>query len=327
LINDASNDDTETIALHFPCHVISLQRNIMAANCRNLGAELARGEILVFFDSDQLMLTDTLRRYVEALDAHPEVDAVVGSLAADTTISNFFCRFKNFQHHYTHQTARTEGATLASGLTAVRRSVFLQMGGFEPAFSGSSVEDIALGYRMIRAGHRIRFNPEIQVVHLKAYTFRSLVFSDIVHRAIPWTGLMLRERIFRNDLNTRSVNVFSVAAAWLIPPGLAAAAFGWMPGLLLAGAATSAIAILNAAFLKAAWDHFGTWFVVRTVGLLPAVYFYHGVGLIAGIVAYLHGGSVAARRDRPQCTYRVREGTASPAELRFVSQSHQSESF
>jgi GT2 family glycosyltransferase len=308
LVNDASTDGTEAMALEFPCRVVSLAKNIMSANCRNLGANLARGEIIVFFDADQLMMPDTLVGYARALDEHPGVHAIVGSLAPDTPMPGFFSRFKNFQHHHTHQTASREGATLASGLVALRRDAFLEIGGFEPAFSGASIEDIALGYRMIRSGYRIRFEPSIQMVHLKAYTFKSMVRSDILHRAIPWTGLMLRERVFRSDLNTRSGNVASVVLAWLIPLALLA----WAAGLPLAGWAALAcaltIVVLNRVFVAAAARAFGAWFAVRAAAFLPIMYFYHGVGLIAGVATYLRGGSVAQRRAPPEPVYRELRG-------------------
>ena len=311
LVNDASTDSTEELTLSFPARVVSLAKNIMSANCRNLGAQLARGEILVYFDADQLMEPDTLAKYAAALDANPDVAAVVGSLAADTPMPGFFSRFKNFQHHYTHQTADREGATLASGLVAIRRDVFLKLGGFEPAFSGASIEDIALGYRMIREGLRIRFEPDIQIVHLKAYTFRSMVRSDILHRAIPWTGLMLREKIFRSDLNTRSGNVLSVVLAWLIPLFAAAGALG--PGFGFAAVAVAAavatIGVLNGPFIGAARREFGLWFAARAVAFLPVMYFYHGVGLLAGVWTYLRGGSVAQRRAAPEPVYQLREGS------------------
>jgi glycosyltransferase involved in cell wall biosynthesis len=308
LVNDASTDETEKIALEFPCRVVSVQKNIMSANCRNLGAQLARGEIIVFFDADQLMAPDTIIGYAKALDANPGVHAIVGSLAADTPMPGFFSRYKNFQHHHTHQTAEREGATLASGLVALRRDAFLALGGFEPAYSGASIEDIALGYRMIRTGYRICFEPSIQMVHLKAYTFRSMVRSDILHRAIPWTGLMLRERIFRSDLNTKSGNVASVVLAWLIPLFLLVWLVGFPVGGMLAATAWLAIVALNRVFIGAARREFGGWFAARAAAFLPVMYFYHGVGLIAGTITYLRGGSVAKRRPAPDPVYRVLEG-------------------
>jgi len=121
LVDDASADDTIAIARRFPCRVISVGTKIMAANCRNIGAEHARGEILVFLDADEVIFADTVQRFVEVLRQAPDVEAVVGSLAADTPEQGFFSRFKNFQHHFVHQLAAGEGTTLDSGRMAARR--------------------------------------------------------------------------------------------------------------------------------------------------------------------------------------------------------------
>ena len=32
---------------------------------------------------------------------------------------------------------------------------------------------------------------------------------------------------------------------------------------------------------------FGAWFTLRAAAFLPLMYFYHGVGLVAGVIAYL----------------------------------------
>ena len=84
LVDDASTDDTADIARDRGCRVISVSSNIMSANCRNLGARHAGGEILVFFDADEVMRPDTLRRFVDVLRGDPDIDAVVGSLTAET---------------------------------------------------------------------------------------------------------------------------------------------------------------------------------------------------------------------------------------------------
>ena len=312
VVNDASTDATARVAQDFGCRVISLRANILSANCRNLGAELARGEIVVFFDADQTMAPDTLKKYAAVLDREPEVTAVVGSLAARTPLPGFFSQFKNFQHHYTHQTADPEGTTLASGLMAVRRDAFLALGGFEPAFAGASIEDIALGYHMVRNGHRIRFAPAIQVVHWKGYTLRQLIHSDIVHRAVPWTGLMLRERVYRNDLNTKGGNVASVGVAALAVLGTLAGIVGLQPGWFVALGAVALIVLLNRHFLAAIQREFGLSFAVRSAVFLPLMYTYYGVGLLAGIGAYASGKSVASGRRAPEPDYELIEPEPSP---------------
>ncbi len=312
VVNDASTDATERIAHDLGCRVVSLRANIRSANCRNLGAELAHGEIVVFFDADETMAPDTLKNYVAVLDREPGVTAVVGSLAAPTPLPGFFSQFKNFQHHFTHQTANPEGTTLDSGRMAIRREAFLELGGFEPAFAGASIEDIALGYRMVRDGYRIRFEPTIQVVHWKGYTLWQMIRSDILYRAIPWTGLMLRERIYRNDLNTKGGNVASVASAALAVLGALAAIVGLQSGWFVALGAAALIGLLNRDFLAAIHREFGLGFAARSALFLPVMYTYYGVGLLAGIVAYATGKSVASGRSAPEPEYIVVEPT-SPA--------------
>ncbi|MBA3848425.1 MAG: hypothetical protein C0502_00335 [Opitutus sp.] len=46
--------------------------------CRNVGTVLARGEFVLYLDSDDLLAPDCLRRRVAALLEHPELDFVVG---------------------------------------------------------------------------------------------------------------------------------------------------------------------------------------------------------------------------------------------------------
>jgi glycosyltransferase involved in cell wall biosynthesis len=307
VVDDASTDATLSRARGFPCRVLALRNNVMSANARNLGARHARGEVLVFVDADELLAPDTLARFNETLDRHPEIDAVVGSLTADTPEPGFFSRFKNFQHHFTHQTARTEGATLDSGRMAIRRATFERLGGFEPAFSGASIEDIALGYRMTREGHRIRFEPSIQLVHLKGYTLPEMVRSDILCRAIPWTGLMLRDRIFRSDLNTRGGNVASVIMSWLLPTSIIAGLW-WRPAWALAVLLALLIAFANRSFLAGARREFGLAFALRSALFLPAMYFYQGLGLAAGLLAWVTGRSpVTGQRQRPETDYELLE--------------------
>jgi glycosyltransferase involved in cell wall biosynthesis len=306
VVNDASTDNSGDLALEFPCKLISLDSNIMSANCRNLGARHALGDILLFFDSDQVMRPDTIRRFVDVLRQNPDVDAVVGAFEADTPMPGFFSKFKNLRHHYEHQIADPEGATLASGLTAIRKSVFDLHGGFEPAYQPASIEDIALGYKLRRNNHRIRFRGDIQVSHLKGYTFTELVVSDIVNRAIPWTTLMIRDRIWKNDLNTKNANVASVALSWLIP--LLPITTALLSGGIIAAACLLIIWMANSGLLRAALRHFGFFFLVKAMLFIPVMYFYQGLGLMAGIAAYAFGRPVTRDRRPPDARYEILHG-------------------
>ena len=105
---------------------------------------------------------------------------------------------RTFLHHYTHQTSKEEAATFCGGVGVIRRDAFFSVGGFDPKHR--FMEDVELGIRLHRAGHRIRLHKELQVTHLKHYTFAGLIRSDVIGRAIPWTRIMLDSRVIRNDL-------------------------------------------------------------------------------------------------------------------------------
>lgn len=306
VVNDTSTDNSLAIALEFPCKVISLESNIMAANCRNLGARHAESDILIFFDSDQVMRPDTLQRFVIALQENPDFDAVVGSFEADTPRSGFFSKFKNLRHHYVHQTAKAEGCTLASGLTAIRKNTFDVNGGFEPAYQSASIEDIALGYKMRRNNHRILFRADIQMLHLKGYSFTELLLSDILNRAIPWTQIMVRDRIWKNDLNMKIANTACVALAWLIP--LVLIMFDIQNGAIIAATCVILIWILNAGLLRAAVDHFGIPFLANSLLFTPFMYFYQGIGAMAALVCYASGRSVIGQRPSANVKYEILQG-------------------
>src|SRR5262249_23946862 len=160
--------------------------------------------------------------------------------------ANFFTKYKNLVHHHTHQTARADAATFCGGFGAVRREVFLEMGGIDETYR--ALEDVELGYRLYQAGHKILLNKAIQLTHQKRNSFPGLVQSDLFGRAVPWTYLMLRKRIFRNDLNTRTHNCLSILVAFAIPFVLPAALTGAHAGVL-AGALLLAFLLLNHRFL------------------------------------------------------------------------------
>lgn len=113
-------------------------------------------------------------------------------------------QFRNLLHHFVHQNGQAEASTFWAGCGAIRRSVFEQIGGFdEKQYPRASIEDIELGYRLRRAGHRILLDKALQGTHLKQWTLFSFIRTDIVSRAIPWSRLILETRVTPNDLNLK----------------------------------------------------------------------------------------------------------------------------
>jgi glycosyltransferase involved in cell wall biosynthesis len=175
---------------------------------------MAKGDVLVFLDADVTVHPDTLARAERYLAEHPEIAALFGSYDANPPARGLVTRYKNLLHHHVHQHSQREASTFWSGCGAIRRQVFSDVGGFDESFARASVEDIELGGRLRRAGHRVWLCPDVQVTHLKRWTFASLVRTDIFDRAIPWTLLILRQSHLPADLNLDVTSRLSAVAAW-----------------------------------------------------------------------------------------------------------------
>jgi GT2 family glycosyltransferase len=215
VVDDASTDSSGDIARQLGADVVRLDSEPRGpAFARNRGAEIAYSDVLVFIDADIVVHPDTLRRTERCLTEHPEVTALFGSYDDDPPSRTVVSRYKNLLHHYVHQHGKREAATFWAGCGAIRREVFLELGGFDERYRRPCIEDIELGARLRRGGYRVWLCPEIQVTHLKQWTFASLLRADILDRAIPWTRLMMREGDVPSDLNLDILSRLSAVLSW-----------------------------------------------------------------------------------------------------------------
>jgi glycosyltransferase involved in cell wall biosynthesis len=258
------------------------------AAARNRAVEAARGEILFFTDADVEIFPDTLRRGVEHFDRDRGLAAVFGSYTPETREGGFHSRYKNYLHHYTHQLANAEAYTFWTGCGFVRRGIFERYGGFDEGQRFMS--DVEFGTRLFKAGERIRVDKSLQVVHLKRYSLRDLVRSDLLGRAIPWTRIMLRHKAARADLNLRPHNVASVPLSYaaLLSPLFSIVAGAWWLGV--AALAFGGLASLNRGFLGFVRRRAGIGFAVRTLLVQWVIYLVSGVGVLLALAGYRSGG-------------------------------------
>jgi GT2 family glycosyltransferase len=256
------------------------------AIARNRAAAQASGDVLVFVDTDVIAAPDSLRGLCRVLDAEPDVAAVFGAYDLAPAEPNFMSQYKNLSHACVHELGNREAGTFWAGLGAVRTQVFRDIGGFDERFSKPSAEDIDLGYRIRRAGHRIRLDPAFRGKHLKKWTVWSSVVIDITARGIPWTQLIHRYGGLANDLNTRHELRWSVVLAYLSVLALLAVPFLPLAGLV-SFASVAAIVLLSSRYYRWFLDRRGGWFAARVV---PAHVLYHlcnGVSFAAGTTLHL----------------------------------------
>ncbi len=233
VIDDASDDDSAHVAEAMGAHVVRLPQQSGSAAARNAGAEAARGQILLFVDSDVLVRHDTLQVAVDAMH-DPQVDAVFGSYDLEPQEPNLLSQYKNLAHRYYHQAMRGRATTFWTGCGAIRRGVFRAAGGFDAQrFVRPTIEDIELGVRLTNAGHVISHDKQLQVTHLKRWTLWSIIKSDVFDRAIPWTRLTAQTRHVPNNLNlAKSQRASAVLSGALLAIYLAAC--WYLPWLIIA---------------------------------------------------------------------------------------------
>lgn len=167
------------------------------ATARNVGVEGAVSEIVVFVDADVAVHRDAFTRVRRAFrDA--ELAAVIGSYDDRPSAVDVVSQFRNLLHHHVHQAAAGPVESFWTGLGAIRRDVFLDLGGFDPA---TRLEDVELGLRLSATGRRILLDPRLQGTHLKRWTVRGMVLADLVERGSPWVELLLDRRTLPTTLN------------------------------------------------------------------------------------------------------------------------------
>jgi GT2 family glycosyltransferase len=201
IVADGESDGCWRLAESFATRVIGLPVTGGPARARNHGARAATSDILLFIDSDVAVPSDIVSKITAIFTDDPDLAAVIGSYDDKPAAMNFLSQYKNLLHHYIHQNASEEGFTFWGACGAIRREVFFALKGFDETYREPSIEDIELGYRLKRAGHKIRLAKHVQVTHLKRWGALSLLKSDFFHRALPWTELALRHRHLPNDLN------------------------------------------------------------------------------------------------------------------------------
>jgi glycosyltransferase involved in cell wall biosynthesis len=301
VVNDGSDDDSAAVARAHGGKVVCVAGGPLGpATARNRGVSASSGEIIVFIDCDVAVHPETLGLMEQQFLFNADLCGLFGSYDDRPTEAGLISGYRNLLHHHVHQRSQREASTFWSGCGAIRREAFQAAGGFDETYRWTSIEDIELGLRLRRAGHRLLLCPEIQATHRKRWSLLQVVHTDVFHRAIPWTKLLLSQGSLPNDLNLRMENRVSAVAAWVL---LLLLVFG-AASLPLLGAAVVPGALLlacNWALYRLFHRRRGFLFLLGAISLHWLHYLYTcATFVIIALESSLRSVTGSARHLRPE---------------------------
>lgn len=285
VVSDGDTDGSGELAEQFGAKVIRLPNCGGPARSRNVGAAHAQGDILFFVDADVEIYPATVEQVALAFQHDPALAALIGSYDDRPGATNFLSQYRNLLHHYVHQTGQKQAFTFWGACGAMRREVFLAIGGFDERYHKPCIEDIELGYRLCQSGYKIELHRTIQVKHLKRWDVFNMLRADFFYRALPWTALLLRERSMNNDLNLQVSSRMSV----LLIVGTLMALIGtywWMGSLILALLMLLALLGLNLPVYQFFYQKRGLLFALRVIPWHWLYYGYSGLAFGVGLIRH-----------------------------------------
>jgi GT2 family glycosyltransferase len=263
VVDDGSTDDSAALARRAGAKVVHIPTPHGPAAARNLGAQAARAPMVFFLDADVAVHPRTLGLAMARFEADPGLSALFGSYDDAPAAPGIVSQYRNLLHHFVHQQGDFHQGirsvhTFWTGCGTIRREVFLAFGGFDPRlYPRPAIEDIELGYRLTRAGHRIVLARDVLATHMKRWSLAEMMRTDIFRRGVPWMLLIKRSGTVETDLNVKAGQKACVALTGLtLLAGLCCVVMPW--AAIGAGLALAAIVALNLDFFE---------FLIRRKGL------------------------------------------------------------
>jgi GT2 family glycosyltransferase/glycosyltransferase involved in cell wall biosynthesis len=182
VVDDASPDDAaDRVAACAGVRLVRAPRNLGFVGACNLGAENARGELVLFLNNDTEVQRNWLDALVDVVETRPDVGLVGSKLVypdgslqecggivwADGTGWNYG---RNQVADVPQYKTLRDVDYVSGAALMVRRELFERVGGFDTRYSPAYYEDTDLAFAVRAAGYRTMVQPESVVVHHEGIT-------------------------------------------------------------------------------------------------------------------------------------------------------------
>lgn len=170
LVNDGDDPRVEDLARSYETiRYIGVEHGGLSV-ARNTGAKAAKGEILIYTDDDCIAEPDWLNWIVALFSDDPKIGAAGGPNIppkAETATQALVAAAPGGPAHVLLSDTRAEH--LPGCNFAVRRSVFEEVGGFNPVFRTAG-DDVDICWRILAAGYELGFHPAAFVWHHRRFS-------------------------------------------------------------------------------------------------------------------------------------------------------------
>ena len=166
VIDDGSTDTTPRIVEEYEKVRLIKQGNAGPAAARNRGAAEAKGDIILFTDSDCVPAPDWIAEMVKPFKENAEVVGVKGRYK--TGQKEIVARFVQLEYEdkYHYMVRERYIDFIDTYSAAFKKDVFIEARGYDTDFPVACAEDVELSYRLSNKGYRMVFNPGAVVYHI-----------------------------------------------------------------------------------------------------------------------------------------------------------------
>jgi len=168
LVDNGSTDGTEKMvaSLSPPCHLLYLHEERRGPHiARNLGIKHAKGEIVIFVDSDILAPPNFIAEHLRFHKKYGDKVIVSGPTVRTSNLMDDFSDIEKRKKK--KKFFDWSGPSFITSNLSVRRKYLLEVGGFDEDFEGMGWHDWDLGLRLTKIGLVAKRNLNAIVYHYK----------------------------------------------------------------------------------------------------------------------------------------------------------------
>ena len=180
VVDDCSTQKgIKEISKKFTPNYFRLKKNCGAGIVRNFGVKKAKGEWLVFIDSDVVISDNFFKELTEKLKFLPLNICLQGVYGWQTPIKNIYSQYKNFYYYYNffYRIKKEKYSYLSSHCFIIQRNIFNDIGGFNRQIK-TVIEDADFSFRLFQKVYQVLLDKNLIVTHLKKFSLSSLLKND-----------------------------------------------------------------------------------------------------------------------------------------------------